>query len=101
MTAAGSGSVLVIAPHPDDEVLGVGGTIARFAEEGRRVTVAIVTRGDPALFDAELIERGRQEARQAHQLLGVASTAFLDFPAAQLDQVPHLKLNAKILEIVK
>ncbi|MGH6943228.1 MAG: PIG-L deacetylase family protein, partial [Geminicoccaceae bacterium] len=42
--------VLVIAPHPDDEVLGAGGTIARLCAAGSRVTVAVVTRGGPPLF---------------------------------------------------
>ena len=94
-------SVLVIAPHPDDEVLGAGGTIARFAGEGRRVTVAIVTRGEPALFDQAMIERGREEARRAHALLGVADTLFLDLPAARLDQVPHIELNAALGGVVR
>jgi len=44
------GRTLVIAPHPDDEVLGAGGTIARLAAEGERVFVAIVTEGRARLF---------------------------------------------------
>ena len=36
--------VLVVSPHPDDEVLGVGGTMARLASEGNDITVAIVTK---------------------------------------------------------
>jgi N-acetylglucosamine malate deacetylase 1 len=93
--------VLVIAPHPDDEVLGVGGTIARLADEGRHVTVVIVTKGNAEYFDAGLIEQGRREAREAHRLLGVAHTAFLDLPAARLDQVPHMALNAALLQVIK
>ena len=93
--------VLVIAPHPDDEVLGVGGTIARLADEGRHVTVVIVTKGNAEFFDAGLIEQGRREAREAHRLLGVAHTAFLDLPAARLDQVPHMALNAALLQVIE
>jgi LmbE family N-acetylglucosaminyl deacetylase len=93
-------SVLVIAPHPDDEVLGAGGMIARCADEGRRVAVVIVTRGEAHLFDPELIERGRREAVEAHALLGVAETRFLDFPAARLDEVPHRELNAALAGVV-
>src|SRR5262245_46973271 len=52
----GSGPALVIAPHPDDEVLGVGGTIARLAAEGRDVFVVIATKGGPPLFDEAFIE---------------------------------------------
>lgn len=93
--------VLVIAPHPDDEVLGVGGTIARFAHEGHDVFVAIVTRGDPPMFDPAFIERGRQEALKAHQLLGVRDTIFLEgFPAALLDTVPHSRLNEALQKVL-
>ena len=93
-------NVLVLAPHPDDEVLGVGGTIARLAREGHAVDVAIVTRGDE-LFDMSLIETGRAEARRAHAILGVRKTHFLDgFPAAKLDTVPHHRLNGRLRDLV-
>ena len=46
----GGGPVLVLAPHPDDEVLGVGGTMARLAEAGAEVHVAIVTTGRAPAF---------------------------------------------------
>jgi LmbE family N-acetylglucosaminyl deacetylase len=92
---------LVIAPHPDDEVLGVGGTMARFSREGHEVFVAIVTRGDASMFDQDFIEQGRGEARQAHQQLGVKETIFMDgFPAALLDTVPQAKLNAALGKLV-
>lgn len=97
----GSGPVVVLAPHPDDEVLGVGGTIARLSSEGRDVHVVIVTRGGPPLFDEAFIERGRAEAREAHEVLGVKETIFLDgFPAALLDTVPQSTLNAGVREAI-
>lgn len=85
--------VLVVAPHPDDEVLGCGGTIARLAAEGCDVQVAIVTRGMPPHYLAEDVELLRSEALEAHALLKVSKTHFLDFPAAGLDQVPQTALN--------
>lgn len=86
-------NVVVLAPHPDDEVLGVGGTIARLAREGSRVTVAILTKGMPPHFRESDIERGRREALRAHKVLGVRETVFLDLPAAELDTVPHRVIN--------
>ncbi len=94
-------TVLVVAPHPDDEVLGVGGTIARLAREGACVDVAIVTKGRSPPFDAALIERGRSEALAAHRLLGVRETLFLDFPAAELDSVPHSDLNRALAAVIR
>ncbi|OAN57016.1 PIG-L deacetylase family protein [Sphingobium sp. TCM1] len=89
-----AGITLVIAPHPDDEVLGCGGTIARLTNAGQQVHVAIATRGRPPRYSEESADRVRQEAVAAHELLGVARTHFLDQPAAELDRVPHADLNA-------
>jgi len=93
--------VLVIAPHPDDEVLGVGGTIAKRANAGDEVYVCIVTKGYPPLFDQEMIEQGRRECIQADQILGVRKTVFLDLPAVMLETVPRYELNQKIAEVVQ
>jgi LmbE family N-acetylglucosaminyl deacetylase len=92
--------VLVVAPHPDDEVLGAGGTIRRLARDGATVVVVIVSRAQPPRFPAELGAAGVAEARRAHELLGVARTVVLDFPIAGLDQVPHADVNAALLDLV-
>lgn len=92
--------VLVIAPHPDDEVLGVGGTIARLSSEGHEVYVAIVTKGEPELFSSSLVKQGREEAMKCHELLGVKETHFMDFPAARLDTVQHHRLNSALSELI-
>lgn len=91
--------ILVIAPHPDDEVLGVGGTIARYAAEGAEVYVAIATRGYPPEFQEEIHQTVRQETLAAHKFLGVKETIFLSFPAAKLDTVPHREVNYQLFEI--
>ena len=92
---------MVIAPHPDDEVLGAGATMARFSEEGHEVYVCIVTRGQPPMFDEASVERVRREAVQADRSLGVRKTIFLEgFPAALLDTIPHSRLNAALAEVV-
>ncbi|UZW54546.1 PIG-L family deacetylase [Sphingobium sp. JS3065] len=85
--------VAVVAPHPDDEILGCGGTMARAAAAGAEVHVIVVTRGQPPLFDEALVERIRAETLRAHDMIGVTGTQFLDFPAAGLDQIPRSELN--------
>lgn len=87
---------LILAPHPDDEVLGCGGTIARLAALGCDVHVAILTRGAPPRFNVRQSDAVRAEACAAHSALGVTETHWLDFPAAELDRVPHADLNAAI-----
>ncbi len=92
-------SILVIAPHPDDEVLGCGGTIARFAGGGHEVTVAIVTRGTP-LFPAAQVRQVRAEARRASRSLGVRSLRFLNLPVTTLHLIPEHKLNTAFCRLV-
>ncbi len=89
--------ILVIAPHTDDEVLGVGGTMARLAALGAEVCVAIMTEG----YSAEEIECDRQEALAAHKLLGVKQTIFLPLPAANLDTIPHRDINRHLNEVIQ
>ena len=62
-------NVLVVAAHPDDEVLGVGGTIPLIKQRGGRVTVVIVTDGSSAQYedDAQALERKQAQARAASE----------------------------------
>jgi LmbE family N-acetylglucosaminyl deacetylase len=84
--------VLVIAPHPDDEVLGCGGAIAHHAAQGDEVHVLVMTRGAPDLYPVDDEVEVRQEVKTAHALLGVSETHFLDFYAPKLDTVPMHQL---------
>lgn len=93
--------ILVIAPHPDDEIIGVGGTIAKRAKAGDEVYVCIVTKGKLPLFNPDFIEQGRKECRAADAKLGVKETIFLDFPAVMLETIPRYELNGKIAEVVQ
>jgi LmbE family N-acetylglucosaminyl deacetylase len=94
------GRVLVVAPHPDDEILGCGGTIARLATEGHEVHVAIVTQGQPPAFKAEDVAKVRAEMEEAHRIAGVHRTHVLEFPAAGLDRLPASELNSALCAIV-
>jgi GlcNAc-PI de-N-acetylase len=80
-------NVIVIAPHPDDEILGCGGTIASHCAAGDHVTVVLLTRGNPAIFPADLISRTREEFKQVHNMLGVREQITLDFLAPGLEDV--------------
>ncbi len=86
--------ILAIAPHPDDEVLGLGGTLRRLATAGHEVTVAIATKGWPPLFPDEQVTRVREEARRANMVLGVRNVRFMDLPVTRLHALPRHELNA-------
>ncbi len=91
--------VLVIAAHPDDEVLGCGGTMARLAAQGAEVHVVIVANGltsrtDFAVHKAgELLQQHHDRAVRAGQLLGAASVNVLGFPDQKLDTLPLLDIT--------
>lgn len=96
-------SVLVVAAHPDDEVLGAGGTIARLAAEGQQVYVAILGEGVTSRYErreqanrAQLTALKSDSARAA-DLLGAADLFLHDLPDNRFDTVPLLDV-VKIVE---
>lgn len=97
--------ILVIAAHPDDEVYGMGGTIAKLAAQGEEVHVLIVTDGCTAQYAGrpdlpEIVEKKHSEALAANRLLGVMEVHFGTFPDMRLDTVPHVEVNRLIEETV-
>jgi LmbE family N-acetylglucosaminyl deacetylase len=89
-------SVLCIAAHPDDEVLGVGGTLARHAADGDEVHICILSDGVTSRYDetdaadAEIKQR-RQRAQRAADTLG-ATVSLHGFPDNSFDTVPLLDI---------
>ena len=91
---------LVIAPHPDDEVLGVGGAMRALADEGAEITVAIVTKGWAPLFPEPQVAQVREEARTANASLGIQTVRFMDLPVTRLHALPEHELNAAFDQLV-
>jgi LmbE family N-acetylglucosaminyl deacetylase len=91
---------LIIAPHPDDEVLGAGGVIKKFSKEGHEVYVLVITRGSPKYYSDEKIQNVRKEALAAHEILGVKQTVFLDFHAPELDITSNAEISKAISEYI-
>lgn len=90
-------TVLAIGAHPDDEVLGVGGTLAKHADRGDEVYVLILTEGVTVQYDDEsLIAEKKRAARRCGDRLGVEAVHFGDLPDLKLDTVPHVDVNAVI-----
>ena len=95
-----SNKVLVIAPHPDDEVLGCGGTIAKYAEKGDEVYLCIVTKGYTPDWSKEFIKNRPKEIEKANKILGIKKTYLLDYPTVKLDTIPQKELNEAISKVV-
>ena len=95
-------SVLILAAHPDDEVLGCGGTIAKLADRGTTIHVAFLADGVFSRDENQLDRQGSLGARRvaAHRactMLGVKSLFFGDFPDNRMDTSPLLNI-VKVVE---
>jgi LmbE family N-acetylglucosaminyl deacetylase len=92
--------ILVIAPHPDDEVLGCGGTIKKHINKGDEVYLCIVTKAYTPDWSQEFIENRKKEIACTKEVLGIREIFLLDLPTVKLDTVPQKKLNDLISDCV-
>jgi LmbE family N-acetylglucosaminyl deacetylase len=95
-------NVLVVAPHPDDEVLGAGGTLLRRKAEGAKLAWLIVTGiSAEAGWSDNKIKQRADEIKRITDLFGFDSVFELNFPTTQLDQVPMSDLVTAISNAFK
>jgi LmbE family N-acetylglucosaminyl deacetylase len=100
---------MCVFAHPDDETLGCGGTLARYAREGVEITLVTATRGErgwggdekdfPGL--AELGKIREAELRAAAEVLGIQKIAFLDYIDGDLDKADPAEAMARIEEQIR
>lgn len=94
--------ILVTCAHPDDEMLGLGGTLALHTKKGEEISVLIFADGESArTLDKKAIVKRRKQAEKACSLLGIKKIKFLDYKDQKLDQVPILELAKKIEDVIK
>jgi LmbE family N-acetylglucosaminyl deacetylase len=95
-------NVLVVAAHPDDEVLGCGGTIARLAAEGAAISILILAEGLTSRTDFKVTQREaalklhQERAVRAGAMLGAREVLFAGFPDNRMDTVPLLEVTQRI-----
>ena len=113
-------NILVLAAHPDDEVLGMGGTIKKFTKTGNTVKVVIFATGISSRRSSNYknsenyavnkktisqmnkqIEKLKLDTISACKILGVSDVEFLDFPDNEMDLVSNLEITKKIEKIIK
>ena len=92
--------VLVIAPHPDDETLGCGGTLLKHIAAGDAVYWAIVTKAHEPRWPADVIERRESQIEKVSAAYGFTKRFRLTFPAGRVDTVPFEDLMLAINEVV-
>lgn len=97
--------VLIIAAHPDDEVLGAGGTIAKYAMQGAEIKLLIVTDGSTSqyredAFLAEKIAQKKRETQTAADVLGIKEVIYGGLPDMKLDVTAHIQVNQVIENVL-
>lgn len=97
-------TILIIAAHPDDEILGCGGTMARLAEEGNEVHILIMAEGLTSRDNTRDRESRKNElselsltAKNAGDIVGAKSVELMDFPDNRMDGVDRLDV-IKVIE---
>jgi LmbE family N-acetylglucosaminyl deacetylase len=99
-------NVLCVVAHPDDEVIGVGGTLARHAAQGDDVHICILADGVSSRYEEisedveEKIDKRRERSERACDILG-ASVSFHEFPDNKFDSVPLLEIVKTVEEEIE
>ncbi len=106
MNQANNNKILIIAAHPDDEVLGCGGTIAKYSQSND-VYIAVLGEGISSRYNGKREEINKEllnlqeQSKKAGKFLGVKENLFFDLPDNQFDTVPFLKIVKKVEKVIE
>ena len=97
--------ILVISAHPDDEVIGMGGTLYKLSKQKHRIHLCVVTNGTgnnkKNTPEFEKISKIRQKAcLDSSKLLGIKTVDFLNFQDGYLDSVPQIEINIELEKLI-
>ena len=112
--------ILVIAAHPDDEILGMGGTIKKYTRKGHNVKIIFMATGilsrrssnyknsikykpEKKVLDSMILQlkKLKNDAKKAVQTVGVKNIEFMDFPDNEMDVISNLEITKKIEGVVE
>ena len=94
-------NILIIAPHPDDETISMGGSIDKFIKEKFNVHILIISGHLPPLYSENDFKLTVNEAKKAFKILGVTSYKFLKIPATYVKDFETSKLNLLIFSEIQ
>jgi len=93
--------ILIIAAHPDDEILGCGGTISKY-KNSHDISAIFMTNGVSARsINKKAILKRKRACLSLFQELGIPKPIFFNFPDNQMDKIPLLKIVKKLEKIIK
>ena len=92
--------ILIIAAHPDDEVIGMGATIKKLSLKNT-IHLCVVTEGASAQYqNKSMIEVRKNSCKKSAKILGISKITFLDYPDMKLDTKPHLEINRSLEDVI-
>jgi N-acetylglucosamine malate deacetylase 1 len=101
-------SILVVAAHPDDEVLGCGGTIAKHIEQGDQVEVVILAEGITSRGNnqnqsnqSKALSELAQAAKRANEILGVKKLTLNGFPDNRMDSMDRIEIIKYVEDVIR
>ncbi len=93
--------ILILAAHPDDEVLGMGGTIKKLSKNNV-IHLCVITEGASAQYsNKKMIDIRKNSCLESGKILGISNYHFLNYPDMKLDSIPLLEINKDLEKIVK
>ncbi len=93
-------NVLIIAPHPDDETLGVGGTIKKLKKLNTKISLLVVGGHLPPLYSLNEYKKTENECKKASKILGIKKIYFLKKIATKFNEEPISEFNESISKII-
>lgn len=98
-------SVIVLCAHSDDQIFGVGGTLAKYAKEGKKAVIVVFSYGEkshPWLKKKVTVKRRVKESQEAARLVGAEKTVFYGIEEGKFaEQIKKRKIGAKLKRLFK
>jgi len=92
--------VLVVAAHPDDEVLGAGATLAKHVDQGDEVHACVLSEGATSRYEDDMVSELVQCGKQAAEVIGLRSLRFEQLPDQRLDLLPLIEVTQAVEDVV-
>ena len=92
--------VLIIAPHPDDETLALGGTIKRMIKANIEVSILVVSAHMPPLYSLKEHKITISESKRVFKYFGIKKFKFLNIPATKINEILNWDIEDNIEDII-